>query len=137
MGKREENRLFDEAVEIAAGEVCLLDISMTTTATAQIEEASAVIQRDFNNLRRELERSKRELWNARDKAMKSGIPIVTSVQGVQGVPNAVPSLNEPVKVVRVEVSGRANARILRKAARELFLYGKTTFVFAKPVLERK
>lgn len=124
MGKNKDH-LMDEAREMLSDAQGMIKdaVEMLRGTAAELQDASKEVRQEFEDQTREFRRQVESMRNQSSKEKKE----------LAKEPAAEWKKTDPLKLLRVDVTGRSNFSILLKAAFKLLFRGKATFLFKKPI----
>ena len=133
MGRSETDRLMDEAREMLEEARGMLNDSfnMVGNSAAELVDASKEIRKEFDEQVREFRRQAASTKNDPNSVKKPESSLETTIDPVNE-----PSQwrnTDPLKMLKVDITGRKNFSVLLKAAFKVLFSGRASFMFSKPV----
>ena len=130
MGRSEQDRLMDEANEMLDDARSILSdaVNLLDGANAELVDASDEMCKEFGEQVREMRRQAAATRNDPKRKVPVDEPVVSSAPDP-----AQWKKTDPLKLLRVTVTGRQNFKVLFVAAFKVLLSRKATFLFRKPI----
>jgi hypothetical protein len=133
-----QSQLMDEAREMLDEAREMLDdaVELLHGTKASLIDAPKDVRQEFDEQVRELRREAAAMRNVSKPSPLNApapteitpeVPIIKTPEPLQW------KKTDPLKLLRVDVTGRDNFKTMLKAAFKVLLAGKATFVFKKPV----